>query len=223
VLRHYRTLLKGPQTTFQFTKAFPVYYYGPDAPPGEEASVCFYLVFGTQHQKGLQVMNDCMVKALDRFYDEEYGHTLFPLFRDVSDKPKALARLQHEIVTQYGDTEFTIDQMKQHLMQESTLLVRQKGYRDAVLGLKKDGRLEQLDRGPINNMHTRFRVSLASSPAAGLAREGRSTPLALDLTWIDNSTPLFEKSSAHNNETVTVKNRGQRPMVRASAKGMSSK
>jgi three-Cys-motif partner protein len=68
VLRHYRTILRVPQTSFQFTKAFPVHYYRPDAPPGEEAPVCFYLVFGTQHKKGLYEMNDYMVKALDRFY-----------------------------------------------------------------------------------------------------------------------------------------------------------
>jgi hypothetical protein len=101
-----------------------------------------------------------MVKALDRFYGQEYSHTLFPLFRDVWDKPKALAYLQHEIVTRYDDTAFTINQMKQHLMQESTLLVSEKGYREAVLGLKKAGRLEQLERGAISNERTRFRVTL---------------------------------------------------------------
>jgi hypothetical protein len=183
VLRHYRTILRAPQTTFQFTKAFPVYYYGPNAPPGEEAPVCFYLVFGTQHQKGLYVMNDCMVKALDRFYAQEYSHTLFPLFRDVSDKPKALAHLQHEILTRYCDTEFTIDQMKQHLMQESTLLVSEKGYREAVLGLKKASRLEQLEGGSISNERTRFRVRPQPPDVSVLPSTGRGTPLPLDLTW----------------------------------------
>jgi three-Cys-motif partner protein len=177
VLQHYRALLRGPQTTFQFTKAFPVYYYGPAAPPGEAAPVCFYLVFGTQHQKGLYVMNDCMVKALDRFYEQEYSHTLFPLFRDLGEKPKALARLQHEIVTQFRDRTFTIDHMKQHLMQESTILLTEKGYRDAVLGLKKAGLLEPLDRGAIRNERTRFRVRPQPSDVSELPSNAAATPL----------------------------------------------
>jgi three-Cys-motif partner protein len=183
VLRHYATLLRAPRTTFRFTKAFPVYYYGPDAPPGEEAPVCFYLIFGTQHQKGLYEMNDCMVKALDGFYEQEYRHTFFPLFRDASEKPKELARLQHEIVTQFRNSDWTIDQIKQHLMQASTLLVSGKAYREAVMRLKKDGRLEQLDRGPVNNERTRFRVRSSPPAAAGMTREGRGIPLSLDLTW----------------------------------------
>jgi hypothetical protein len=128
-------------------------------------------------------MNDCMVKALDRFYAQEYRHTFFPLFRDESEKPKVLARLQHEIVTQFRNGEWTIDQMKQHLMQASTLLVSSKAYREAVMRLKKDGRLEQLDRGPVHNERTRFRVSSAPPDAAGTASDGRGIPLLLDLTW----------------------------------------
>jgi three-Cys-motif partner protein len=182
VLRHYRTILRVPHTSFRFTKAFPVYYYRPDAPPGEEAPVCFYLVFGTQHKKGLYEMNDCMVKALDRFYQQEYSHTFFPLFRDEVDKPKELARLQHEIVTRFRDTEFTIDEMKQHLMQESTALVSGKGYRDAVIELKRAGRLEQLDRGAVNNERTRFRVKPHRPDTSVEPGDSRGTPLSLDLT-----------------------------------------
>jgi three-Cys-motif partner protein len=183
VLQHYRALLRGPQTTFQFTKAFPVYYCSTDTPPGQAASVCFYLVFGTQHRKGLYKMNDCMVKALDRFYEQEYSLTFFPLFREELDKPREVARLQHEIVTQFRDREFTIDQMKQHLMQESTLLVSEKGYRDAVLGLKRAGRLEQLGRGAMSNERTRFRVRPQPPDASVVPSHGRGTPLPLDLTW----------------------------------------
>jgi hypothetical protein len=116
-------------------------------------------------------------------YDQEYSHTLFPLFRDVLDKPKGLARLQHEIVTRYRDTEFTIDQMKQHLIQDSTLLVSEKGYRDAVLGLKRAGRLEQLGRGAISNERTRFRVRPQPPEGSVLPSHGGGTPLSLDLTW----------------------------------------
>jgi three-Cys-motif partner protein len=182
VLQHYRTILRAPQTKFQFTKAFPIYYYGPDAPPGEVAPVCFYLVFGTQHQKGLYAMNDCMVKALGRFYEQEDSPTLVPLFRDARDKPKDLARLQHEIVTQFRERPFTIAQMKQHLMQESTILVNEKGYRDAVLGLKKAGQLEQLNRGAISNERMRFQVRPQSPDASGLPSNGTGPPLSLDLT-----------------------------------------
>ena len=86
-------------------------------------------------------MNDCMVKALDRFYQQEYSHTFFPLFRDDMEKPKGLSDLQYEVVARFPDTEFTVDQMKQVLMQESTLLVSGKSYRDAVMALKKADRL----------------------------------------------------------------------------------
>ena len=115
-------------------------------------------VFATQNKKGLYEMNDCMVRALDRFYDEEYGHTLFPQFRDLVDKPKDLGRLQQELLTQSRDRIFTIDQVKQRLMQDTTFLIKEGGYRDAVIQLKKTGRLEQLDAGRINNEVTRFRV-----------------------------------------------------------------
>lgn len=183
VLQHYRTILRAPRTKFRFTRAFPVYYYGADAPPGEAAPVCFYLVFGTQHQQGLYEMNDCMVRALDRFYAQEYSHTFFPLFRDEVDKPQELARLQHEIVTQFRERPFTIDQMKQHLMQASTLLLRGKDYREAVIGLKKARRLEQLDHGAISNERTRFQVRPRPADASGLPSHDTGTPLSLDLTW----------------------------------------
>ena len=176
------TILRAPRTKFQFTKAFPVYYYGPDAPPGEEAPVCFYLVFGTQHQQGLYEMNDCMVKALDRFYAQEYSHTFFPLFREEVDQPKGRARLQHEIVTRFRDRAFTVDQMKQRLMQECTFLIRGKAYREAVIGLKRDGRLEQLDRGAINNERTRFRVRPHPPHASEVSNDDRGIPLSLGLT-----------------------------------------
>ena len=158
ILQHYRTILRSHHTKLQFTKAFPVYYYGPDAPPGDEASICFYLVFGTQHKKGLYEMNDCMVKALDSFYQQEYSHTFFPLFRDQIDKPKNLDRLQEEILTQFRVGPFTIDQAKQCLMQDSSILISGKYYRDAVIRLRKSGRLEQLDPGQVNNERTRFQV-----------------------------------------------------------------
>jgi three-Cys-motif partner protein len=158
VLRHYQTLLKSSQTTFQFTKAFPVYYYRPDAPPDAEAPVCFYLIFGTQHQEGLYVMNDCMVKSRNQFVAQEYSLTFFPQFGEDIDKPKELARLQQEILSRFHDTPFTIEQMKQQLMQESCLLVKRGDYRSAVLALKRSGRLQQMDSGRLTNESTRFRV-----------------------------------------------------------------
>jgi three-Cys-motif partner protein len=158
VLQHYQTVLKGPQTTFQFTKAFPVYYYRQDAPPHEETPVCFYVIFGTQHKKGLYVMNDCMVKARDQFVAQEYSLTFFPQFGEDIDKPKELVRLQQEILARFRDTPFTIEQMKQRLTQESFLLVKRGEYREAVLELKQSGRLQQMDNGRMTNEGTRFQV-----------------------------------------------------------------
>jgi three-Cys-motif partner protein len=157
-VHRYLTLLRAPNTKFPFTKAFPVYYYRPDAPPGEDAPVCFHLVFATQHKKGLYEMNDCMVRALDHFYAEEYSHTFFPQFRELVEKPKDLGRLQQELLTQFRDRVFTIDEVKQRLMQDTAFLIKAGGYRDAVIQLKNTGRLEQLDAGRINNEMTRFRV-----------------------------------------------------------------
>jgi hypothetical protein len=123
-------------------------------------------------------MNDCMVKALDRFYEQEYRHTLFPLFRTEGEKA-----LRHEIVTRFRDRVLTIDQLKQHLMQESMLLVRGKAYRDAVLELKRSGQAEQLDRGSIHHERTRFRLRPQPPAASAVASDGSGTPLSLDLTW----------------------------------------
>jgi hypothetical protein len=103
-------------------------------------------------------MDDCMVRALDRFYDEAYSHTLFPRFRDLVDKPKDLVRLQEEIPTRSRDRIFTIDQVKQRLMQDTTFLIKEGEYRNAVIQLKNTGRLEQLDARRINHEVTRFRV-----------------------------------------------------------------
>lgn len=158
VLQHYRTILRVPNTRFQFTKAFPVHYYRPDAPPGEKVPICFYLVFGTQSEEGLYEMNDCMVKAVEQFYKQEYSHTWFPLFHEELERPQQQSRLQQEILTRFPDTTFTIDQVKQHLMQESLSLVKRGEYRKAVIGLKQAGRLQQLDPGSASNESTRFRV-----------------------------------------------------------------
>jgi hypothetical protein len=61
-------------------------------------------------------------------------------------------------LTQFPDTGFTIDQLKQHLRQEFLLLVKREEYRKAVIGLKQTGLLQQLDAGSASNESTRFRV-----------------------------------------------------------------
>jgi three-Cys-motif partner protein len=159
VVEHYLHHLRAPHTGFQFTKAFPVYYPRPDAPPGGGDPICFYLVFGTQSKTGLFVMNDCMVRALERFEDQEYSHTLYPLFRQSLAQSPRLAGLDGAILATFRDGPFTIDQVKERLMQDTLLLVTGAEYRKAVLRLKSAGHLQQLDRGPIVNDRTRFRVS----------------------------------------------------------------
>lgn len=156
VLHHYLDSLRGRATRFQFTKAFPVFYYRPDEPPSTTTPICFYLVFATQHKKGLYEMNDAMAGALDAFYREEYGHTFFPLFREQIDKTKDMAAVQREILTRFKAQPFTIDQVKQCLMQEATLLIKASSYREAVVALHKGNRLSKLDAGHITNDKTRF-------------------------------------------------------------------
>ena len=157
VLRHYLTHLRSPNTTFRFTKALPAYYYKVNAPPGDQAPVCFHLIFGTRHKQGLYEMNNCMVGAVRRFYNEEYSHTFFPLFREQLDEANAARRLQGQIPTRFAGTPFTIDEVKQELMQDTSLLVGARGYREAVIRLLRAGRLRQIGRGRINN-ETRFEV-----------------------------------------------------------------
>jgi hypothetical protein len=81
-----------------------------------------------------------------------------PLFRDLVDKPKDLVRLQEEILTRSRHGIFTVDQLKQRLMQDTDFLIKEGCYRDAIMRLKQTGRLAQLDAGRINNEVTRFRV-----------------------------------------------------------------
>ncbi len=157
VLAHYRALLRAPRTAFRFIKAFPVHYYRPGLPPGESAPVCFYLVFGTQHAKGLYEMNDCMVRAVDDLYREEYGDTLFPWFRE-AERSSVIAKIQQTIVQTSGATPFTIDQVKRRLMEDTLLLAMQSEYRKAVIGLARRGGLRQVDVGKVVDDRTRFAV-----------------------------------------------------------------
>lgn len=156
VLHHYLDSLRGPDTRFHFTKAFPVFYYRPDEPPGTTTPICFYLVFATQHEKGLYKMNDAMANALDAFYHEEYGHTFFPLFREQIEKTTDMVAVQREILTRFKVHSFTIDQVKKCLMQEATFLIKAGDYRKAVLTLYQDKQLSKLDPGCITNERTRF-------------------------------------------------------------------
>lgn len=158
VLHHYLNALRGSDTRFEFTKAFPVFYYGADEPPAIGAPICFYLIFATQHKKGLYEMNDAMANALDAFYRKEYEHTFFPLFRQQIDKIKDMAAVQREIITRFRAQSFTIDQVKQCLMQKATFLIKASGYRQAVLTLYRNRHLRKLDPGVIANEGTHFAV-----------------------------------------------------------------
>jgi three-Cys-motif partner protein len=159
IVQHYLHRLRAPHTELQFTKAFPVYYPRPDAPPGGGDPVCFYLVFGTQSKTGLFVMNDCMVRALDRFEDQEYSHTLYPLFRQSLAQSPRLAELDATILATFRPAPFTIDQLKERMMQNTLLLITGAEYRKAVLRLKRAGQLRQIDGGRVSNERTRFQVT----------------------------------------------------------------
>ena len=149
ILTHYRTLLTSSRTRFAFTKPFPV-RYDPTGLSAGGSSVCFYLVFAAQKQKGLEVMNDVMTRALHRLYRDAYSHTLFPDF-DTELNERNIALLAEEIADRFRGRTFSIDVAKTTLMQESMLLVRSGGYRNAVLTLKKAGRLRQLSQGPLKH------------------------------------------------------------------------
>lgn len=159
IVTHYRRRLRASDTAFQYTKAFPVYYPRPGVPPDVGDAVCFYLVFATQSRKGLYVMNDCMAQAVDRFVDQEYADSFFPILRRSIDLPARLQELEREILTRFRTRSFTIEAVKDEVMQETGLLVRTPEYRKAVLRLRGAGKLTQLDKGQVVDDRTRFKVA----------------------------------------------------------------
>jgi three-Cys-motif partner protein len=72
-----RRLRKAGRTRFEFSKAFRVLYR-----PTPQSSVCVHLAFGTQQKVGLFEMNNAMANALEEFYADVYGGTLFPDYTD---------------------------------------------------------------------------------------------------------------------------------------------
>lgn len=143
-LEHYMARLR--RTRFRFVKAFPVPYIDEDAPPNERTPVCFYLVFGTQHARGLEVMNAQMVRAVARFRDEEYQHTLWPMLLPDLERDQQLQRLEREICMRFS-APFTGEEMKHELMQFTTLLLSDGDYNRTLARLVKEQSVEQLPAG----------------------------------------------------------------------------
>src|SRR5207249_3276200 len=131
--------------------AFPV-YYGP-----ADKRVCFYLVFGTQHHKGLYVMNDCMVKAMDTFKRESYAGTLFAEEFLRHDREQQLIDLEREIVERFPGQDFDLDDVKQAVMQETLILRPQGDYWDVIRKLYREERLKKVDPGRLSRA-TRYRI-----------------------------------------------------------------
>ena len=156
VLNHYRMQLRAPYTRFQFTKAFPVFY--PSSDGGISDRVCFYLMFGTQNSTGLYVMNDCMAKAMEAFKRESYAGMLTGFADHLLqlEHDYAAAALEREIVTRFSRKPFTVDQVKQTVMQETLILLPQGDYRNVILKLARGERLKKIDPGPASNDRTRF-------------------------------------------------------------------
>lgn len=163
---YYLKRLRSNVTQFKFTKPFKVLYYSPKD-PFKETPVCFHLVFATQHEKGLFEMNDAMVDALDAFYREIYGATLFPMFVAEIEQQTGRAAVQNAMRQQFEAASFTIDDVKRHCMQNTDCLLRGSEYRNLVLQMAKaGGELQKIDGGTPSNARTRYRFVPGPLPDA---------------------------------------------------------
>lgn len=147
VLTHYLARLRTSDTRFRYVKAFPVPYIDGEAPPNEQTPVCFYLVFGTQHHKGLEVMNAQMVRAVERFRKEEYRDSLWPMLLPDLERGQQLTQLEREILARFRSRTFTVDVMKHQLMQETTLLLSDGDYTRTLRRLVKAAKFRDLGGG----------------------------------------------------------------------------
>lgn len=163
ILDHYRALLRGSTTQFRFTKAFPIHYRATGW-SGHVGPVCFYLVFATQSDRGLEEMNNVMVRAWERFQKTQQPEALFPEFQQELQRHN-IELLGEEIVRRFANETFTIDSLKHRLMQDSTLLLRTADYRKAVFWLRDAGRVRPLVSGRILNT-SRLRVCRSSEAGA---------------------------------------------------------
>lgn len=168
VLKYYLKRLVANDTQFNYAKAFRVMYYRNDA--FAEAPVCFQLVFATQSEKGLFVMNDRMVDAVRKFNSEVYSDSFFPQFEDEHERRVGRVAVMNEILSRFASRTFTIDDVKRHCMQSTDYLLKGSEYRALLLDMAKpEASLKKLDAGQPSNANTRFRVvSTARQARIGL-------------------------------------------------------
>jgi three-Cys-motif partner protein len=158
VWRWYTRRLKTKgRTRFGLAKAFRVLYR-----PEPHASVCFHLVFGTQNRTGLIEMNNAMANALDDFYDDFYSNlyrgTLFPEYAEERAQQLGREAVRKQLLEDFASTEFTIEDIRLHFIQQTDFVLKAGEYRALVLEMRKKGTLKRLDTGPLKNS-SRFRVS----------------------------------------------------------------
>ena len=157
VLQYYVKRLTLKPSRFKFAKSFRVVYYRDNA--FADLPVCFQLVFGTQSEKGLFVMNDRMVDAVRAFNTEVYSDSFFPQFEEEQDRRVGRVAVTREIVTHFASRPFTIDEVKRHCMQRTDYMLRGSEYRTLVLDLaKSEGPLKRVDSGVVSNDRTKFSV-----------------------------------------------------------------
>jgi three-Cys-motif partner protein len=160
VLEYYLKQLRSRNTRFKFAKPFRVRYYR--AGTLTERPVCFDLVFATGHEKGLFVMNDVMVDALNDFYREIYSDSFLAIFEPQREQQEGTAAVRREIGTRFSETAFTVDQLKRHCMQHAYLL-KSAEYTRLIREMARSGELQKLDPGAPSNARTRYRVIVKPS------------------------------------------------------------
>jgi len=149
-----RRLKNSTRTRFKLSKSFPVLYQ----PGAQQSSICFHLMFATQNPKGLYEMNNAMAKALEDLYSELYSGTLFPDFADQRDQQTGRALARREILREFAGKSFTVEDVKQHCMQETDCVLKEGDYRNLVLEMRRNGELERIGSGPIAR-DTKFKVA----------------------------------------------------------------
>jgi three-Cys-motif partner protein len=160
VRRWYIQRLRNPKRTrFECSQSFKVLY----RPDRHSSSVCFHLVFGTQKEIGLFKMNNAMAGALEDFYADVYRGTLFPEYTEEREQEIGRKAMRREILRQFATTEFTIDDVKRHGMQETDYVLKEGEYRDVVFEMRRQKEVIRIDSGPISKK-SRFRVVRGVQP-----------------------------------------------------------
>jgi len=103
-------------------------------------------------------LRDGWQESLEDLYSELYSGTLFPDFAEQRDQQTGRALARREILREFAGKSFTVEDVKQHCMQETDCVLKEGDYRNLVLEMRRNGELERIGSGPIAR-DTKFKVA----------------------------------------------------------------